>query len=202
MGSKSDSFDINFGLLPPRLQAELWVLALDANTSKVSLAYSPGTFRTNLAYNYGGNVQASMAFRQCSVTVGVNPANADVNVDLGLVFHGFNFGSSTNVTQRSSAIDVSYGKKLLPFPDELNSVFNAGNTGLQNMAKDVQAAPNNPLAWYKLHSDDANAISKAVSAGRQIADSNKSTDRFGGRLRLNYSPERGFTIYGAVGLSF
>src|SRR4051794_4028095 len=71
-------FDIDFKLLPPKLQMQLWVLALDANTSKVNLAYRSGSFVTGLAYNYGGNVEASLGFRRVSTTVGVNPANGDV----------------------------------------------------------------------------------------------------------------------------
>jgi len=53
----SDFFDIKYSLLPPDLQMKLWVLSLDANTSRVNLVYSPGTFRTSLAYNYGGNLE-------------------------------------------------------------------------------------------------------------------------------------------------
>lgn len=44
-----DGFDISFTKLPPDLQMKLWVLALDANTSKVSIAYKPGAFTTSLA---------------------------------------------------------------------------------------------------------------------------------------------------------
>ena len=44
-------FDIDFKLLPPELQLQLWILALDADTSKVALAYMPGKFRTSLSYN-------------------------------------------------------------------------------------------------------------------------------------------------------
>jgi hypothetical protein len=54
-----NEFDIAFKLLPPQLQMQLWVLALDANTSKVNLAYRSGSFLTSLAYNYGGTVEAS-----------------------------------------------------------------------------------------------------------------------------------------------
>ena len=55
-------FDIDFKLLPPKLQMQLWVLALDADTSKVNLAYSPGNFRTGLAYKYGGNAEAFLEY--------------------------------------------------------------------------------------------------------------------------------------------
>jgi len=195
-----DNFDIKFGLLPPDLQMKLWVLALDANTSKVALAYRPGAFTTSLAYNYGGNVEAALSIRTFSTTFGVNPSNG--NLDLGLVYRGFKFGSTANFTQKSGGVSLSYGAALLPFPNELATIFNSAAGGLQSMAGDISAAPNNPLAWYKLHSDDATAIGKAVSTGQQIYKLGQSTDTFGAGLRLNYNPQTGLTIYGGVLLKF
>jgi hypothetical protein len=195
-----DDFNIGFKLLPPDLQMKLWVLALDANTSKVNIAYRPGSFVTSLAYNYGGNVDASLSIRAFSATLGVNPSNG--NLDLGLVYRGFNFGTSANFTQKSAGLSLGYGAKLLPFPSELSSIFNSAAGGLQSMASDISAAPNNPLAWYKLHSNDAAAIGKAVSTGQQISKQGDSSDRFGAGLRLNYNQQTGLTIYGGVQLRF
>ena len=195
-----DSFDISFKALPPDLQMKLWVLALDANTSKVAVAYKAGSFTTNLTYNYGGNVEAGLSLRRgFSTTIGVNPSSGQV--DLGVVYQGFNFGSSANFTQKAAGLNLSYGAKLLPFPSELSSVFDSAAGGLQSMAKDIGAAPNNPLAWYKLHSDDAATIGKAASTGQQIAKMGSGPD-LGAGLRLNYSQQTGFTIYGGVQLRF
>jgi len=197
-----DGFDIKFSALPPDLQMKLWVLALDANTGKVSIAYKPGTFITSLAYNYGGNVEASLSVsRSFSTTLGVNPSTG--NVDLGAVFRGFNFGTSANFTQKSAGLSLSYGAKLLPFPSELSGIFDSAAGGLQSMAGDISAAPNNPLAWYKLHSNDENAIAKAVSTGKDIAkQGDSSTDNVGVGLRLNYNQQSGFTIYGGFQYKF
>ena len=193
-------FDIDFKLLPPRLQMQLWVLALDANTSKVNLAYRSGSFLTSLAYNYGGNVEASLSVRRVSMTVGVNPASGDV--DLGLVFRGFKFGAAASVTQQSYGLRLGYGASLLPFPWELSSTFNSAAVGLASMAGDISSAPDNPLAWYKLHSDDAAAIGNAISAGQQISKYGENSNRFGAGLRLNYTPQTGLTIYGGAQLRF
>jgi len=194
------NFDVSFKALPPDLQMKLWVLALDANSSKVSLAYSTGTFVSNLSYNYGGNVQASLGIRRpFTGTVGVNPSTGQV--DLGMVFQGFNFGASANFRQKSGGLSLSYGAKLLPFPAELSDVFDNAASGLQSMADDISAAPNNPLAWYRLHSDDATAISKAVSTVQDIAKSDKG-DALGAGLRLNYNEKTGFTIYAGVQYRF
>lgn len=195
-----DKFDIDFKLLPPRLQMQLWVLALDANTSKVNLAYKSGSFRTGLAYNYGGNLEASLGVRRFSTTFGVNPSSG--GVDLGLVFRGFRFGTSANFAQRSFGFNLGYGASLLPFPSEMSGTFNSAAIGLQSMAGDIAAAPDNPLAWYKLHSNDVDAISKAVDLGQSIAKQRGSANRFGVGLRLNHTPQTGLTIYGGVQLLF
>jgi hypothetical protein len=116
-----NAFDIDFKLLPPKLQMQLWLLALDANTSKVNIAYRPGSFLTSLAYNYGDNVEASLSVRRFSTTVGVNPSSGDVS--LGLVFRGFRFGASANVTREATGVSIGYGASLLPFPMELSGTF-------------------------------------------------------------------------------
>lgn len=191
-----NEFDIDFKLLPPKLQMQLWVLALDADTGKVNLAYRSGAFRTSWAYNYGGNVEASLSVRRFSLKAGVNPANRDL--DMGLVFRGFRFGASASVTGRSAGVGFGYGARLLPFPWELSETFNSAAIGLQRMTSDIRLAPNNPLAWYKLHSDDVTAIGNALRAGQQIAEQGAQSNRFGAGLRLNYNPQTKFTIYGGA----
>jgi hypothetical protein len=166
----SDKFDIQYGLLPPELTMRLWVLALDANTSKVNLAYNPGAFRTSLSYSYGGNITAALGVRRYSFSSEINPSNGDTTLRLGMVFRGFNFGATAAPMKSSAGLNLTYGRKLLPFPDELGKTFNAANGGLMNMAGDIRAAPDNPLAWYRLHHDDAATIKKAVDLGKQIAD--------------------------------
>lgn len=195
-----DRFDIDFKLLPPKLQMQLWVLALDANTSQVNLAYRAGSFRTGLAYHYGGNVQASLAVRRFSTTVGVRPGSGDV--DLGLVFRGFTFGLSASAVRRSAGVSLGYGATLLPFPTELASTFNSAAGGLPSMARDIRSAPDNPLAWYRLHSDDVAAIGRAISVGQAIAKQGAHANRFGAGLRLNYTPQTGLTIFGGAQLWF
>ncbi|MGE0824338.1 MAG: hypothetical protein AB7G75_14105 [Candidatus Binatia bacterium] len=195
-----NTFDIDFKLLPPKLQVQLWVLALDANTSKVNLAYRSGSFVTGLAYNYGGNVEAALSVRRIATTVGVNPANGDV--DLGLVFRGFRFGTAASVTRKSMSFGIGYGARLLPFPQELSDTFNSAASGLVNVTNDISAAPDNPLAWYKMHSDDVTAIGTAISIGQRIAKHGEKSNRFGAGLRLTYADQTGLTIYGGAQLRF
>ena len=195
-----NDFDIDYTLLPPKLQLHLWVLALDANTSKVNLAYTPGNFRVGLAYNYGGNAEAFLSMRRFSATAGVNPGNG--NIDLGLVYQGFRFGTSANIKGKTAGITFGYGESLLPFPAEMSSTFYLAAGGLRSMAADIGSAPNNPLAWYDLHSDDAAAIGRAVSLGQQISKYGSGSNGFGVGLRLNYSEQSGLTIYGGAQMHF
>lgn len=196
----SNPFEIDFKLLPPKLQMQLWVLALDADTSRVNIAYRNKSFITGLEYNYGGNLEASLGIRRFTLKTGVNPANGDL--DFGVVFKGFKFGTAASFTRSTYGVSFGYGESLLPFPDELADTFNSAGHGLGSMAADISAAPDNPLAWYKLHSNDAKAIGKAVSVGQLIAKKNKSAIPFGVGLRLNYNPQHGFTIFGGAELRF
>jgi hypothetical protein len=192
-----DKFDIKFSALPPDLRLKLWVLALDANTSKVAIAYRPGSFVTSLSYDYGGNLEAALSVdRNFSAKVGVDPSSGDL--DLGVVFRGFNFGANASFKGQSGGVGLGYGASLLPFPSELSGIFNSAAFGLKSVMSDVDAAPNNPLAWYKLHSDDTKAISSAMSAGQRIAKAGESPYRFGAALRLDFTPETGLTIYSGV----
>jgi hypothetical protein len=86
-------------------------------------------------------------------------------------------------------------------PLELASTFNAGAGGLRNVVGDLGSAANNPLAWYRLHSNDVNAVTHAIDVGRQISEAG-SGDRFGVGLRLNYTPQTGFIIYGGAQFLF
>ena len=200
MGDKTGGFDVKFLKLPPELQVKVWTLSLDADTSKVNLAYQPGTFVTGLTYNYGAGFEASLMIRRFSTKIGANPSNG--NVDLGLAFRGFTFAASTNWKQPNLGIGLTYGASLLPFPNELTSSFNSAGIGLQNMARDLGSAPNNPLGWYGLHSNDATAIRNAISAGQQISKYGKDSNAFGFGLRLNYLPQTGLTIYGGAQYTF
>ncbi len=195
-----DSFDINFKLLAPELQMKLWVLGLDANTSDVNIVYKPGAFTTNLSYNYGGNISASLGIRRFKGTLSLDPSKGDVSSDL--VFQGFNFGTTANYTKRSGGLTLGYGAKLLPFPSELSDTFNSGAHGLQNMASDISAAPNNPLKWYKLHSNDTATIKKAIGTGKDIYTSGQEEDKWGAAVRLNYDPQSKLTIWVGAGVRF
>ena len=125
-----NDFTINFSLLPPDLQVKLWVLALDANTSKVNLAYRNGMFTSALSYSYGGNVEASLGIRRVNTSIGFNPSTGDV--DLGVVYKGFDFGATANIRQKTTGLSLNFGAKPFPFP--------TGTTGTP-VTNESRAAP-------------------------------------------------------------
>ncbi len=51
-------------------------------------------------------------------------------------------------------------------------------------------------------SNDASAIAKAVSTGQQITKLADTSDSVGVGLRLSYTAQTGFTIYGGLLLKF
>lgn len=196
-------FDIDFEMLPPHLQLKLWVLALDADTSKVALAYNPGAFKSSLSFDYDGKLQAAFAYRRLSTTLAYKTDSKDVN--LGLVFRGYNFAASAGLSAGASGpglgLGFTYGAPLLPFPTQLASTFNQAGSALGSMVGGLGAAGSNPLEYYKLHSNDIAAISNAVDLGQKIAKSNKGP-RFGATFGLNYSQGPGLTINLAAGVMF
>lgn len=193
-------FDIDYSLLPPSLQLRLWVLSLDANTSRVRLSRDFGSLSAGLNYNYGGALSADISGGGFRGSFGVDPSTADLS--LGGSYAGFRASATGNIGQRSFGLNLGYGSRLLPFPAELSSIFNSGAEGLGSVVGDISSAPNNPLAWYDLHSDDISTITTAVKTGMQIQDQQTSSQNFGAGLRLSYSPVSGFMIYGGVQLLF
>ncbi len=197
----SDHFDIDFAALPPELKLKLWVLALDADTGKVNLAYRKGAFKTALSYSYGGAISASTSVRRFSGRIGVSPVNGDV--DLGLVFKGYRFGANVSPSKGSGGASLGYGAALLPFPTELRDVFGKGGAAATRLAPSLPGAADNPLAWYNLRSDDVSAVSRAIGMGQKIYKAGKpSAQKFGVGLRLNYDKTMGLTIYGGAQLRF
>lgn len=212
-----DVFDVDFKILPPELQLKLWILALDADTSKVNLAYKRGQFRSSLAYNYGGNIEASIGIRQTQGVLKVNPGNGAF--DLGLVYRGFRFNTNANIAQSSTGVsvgfnkwslgssanfakstfgfNVNYGAELLPFPSELADTFGKAAAGLKTTVGSLGGVTSNPLAWYKMRSNDFDTITSAIDTGKKLMKP-KPGASFGGGIRLNYAPQTGLVIYCAV----
>jgi hypothetical protein len=200
--NKDQPFDIKFTALPPELVVKLWTLALDADTGKVGIAYKPGGFTTNLNYNYSGKVSASLGVPRLAASAEAGFTPSTESLDLGLVYRGFKFNATQNFQKNSTGLSLGFGAPLLPFPDELQTAFQTANAGFLKMAKDSNIAMNNPLAFYRLHSDDASAIGNAISMGQKIAAAQSSKDTIGASLRLNFTPGLGFTIYGGIGVKF
>ena len=196
-------FDIDFEFLPPHLQLKLWVLALDADTSSVALAYNPGAFKSSLSFDYDGKLQAAFGYRRLTTTLAYKTDSKDVS--LGLVYRGYNFsataGASAGASGPGLGLGFTYGAPLLPFPTQLAGTFNQAGAALGSMAGGLGTIGSNPLQYYKLHSDDISTIKNAVDLGQKIAKSNKGP-QFGAAFGLNYAPGPGLTITLGAGVTF
>lgn len=190
-----DSFDVNFKLLMPDLQVKLWLLGLDANTSKVAIAYKTLNLNTGIGYNYGGNLEAFMAIQGVRTTLGVNPSNG--NVDLGLVYKGFKFGSTASYVNKSAGLTFGYGADLVPFTTDLAPVFSNANSTAISLFRGLSNT-SDPLAAIGIIKDDAPTIAKAVQSIQNLNKIDTKSHNFGVGLRLNYDPHSGFVIYGGA----
>ena len=191
---------VDFALLPPKLQMKLWVLGLDADTSTVGIVYKSGAFKTSLDYSYGGAISAHYVTPRLNLSAGVDPGSGAMTT--GLVYRGFRFGTSADFSKSTFGGSIGYGAGLLPFPDQLATTFNNANGGLMSMTRDIQAAPNNPLQWFKMHSNDIATTTAAVSQIKSIAESKKGEDSFGAQLRISHDPASGLTIFLGAGMQF
>jgi len=195
-------FDIDFKFLPPELQVKLWILALDADTSKVQLSYKSGMFQTSIGYNYGGNAEAGLRIQQFTAGFSANPSSGAMGANLGYSFRGFRFGANASFTDPSVGLNLGYGAPLLPMPADMAKTFYEGAGGLGSVMGDIQAAPNDPLAWYKLHSNDITTVKNAIDLGQKISKQKTGLSSFGANARLNYGPTSGLVITLNAGVMF
>ena len=198
----SDNFEVGFDWLPPELQVKLWILALDADTSKVNIQYTSGAFSKltwGFSYSYGGAVEASLKAPQQSYKLGFDPGSRDLSA--GGVFRGFRFNLSAATTQPKVGLSLGYGQALLPFPSELSTTFTNAHTGFGSVVGNIRAYPDNPLRWYDLKSDDKKAIGDAIAQASALAKHDRDTYRLGAGIKLNYSEQTGLLIMLGVQLS-
>jgi hypothetical protein len=198
-----DNFDIDFKALPPELQVRLWILALDADTSKVNLKYESGGFSKltlGLTYNYGGALEASLKTTGQSYQLGYDPGASSLTA--GGVYRGFRFNLSTSLAQPKVGASIGWGRALLPFPSELETTFMNANTGFFGVMDTIRANPDNPLKWYSLTSDDRETIQKGIKTGQAIYKAQQSKVEWGAGLRMNYAPDSGLLIMLGAGGRF
>jgi hypothetical protein len=174
-----------FSLLPPSLQLQLWVLGLSADTSRVGIAFQPNQFITGLNYNYGGAITASRAATMGgTVTLGFDPSKTEGS----LVYKGYDFSVSATGSPSQEGLSLSYGKALLPTPDELQTTFDHAWTGFAHVWRDRGAAPSNPLVFVQAHGKDIAAVTQAANAVQRINALDPKSSNFGATLTFTDAP--------------
>lgn len=174
------TFDLS--LLPPHLQLKLWALGLDADTDAVTIAYRPGQLVTQLKYNYGGALEASVARSQQSLTLTLDPS-----LSAQLVYKGFDFTAAGKVSQTSFGLSLSYGASPLPAPALLEPVFNNAWSAVGRTWGDRAALPDNPLQFLRIHSNDTKVIGEAAKALKGIAGAEPGKVQYGASLTYDYT---------------
>jgi len=199
MGDPSPSGKtFNFTLLPPRLQLQLWTLALSADTSRVGIAFKPNQFITSLDYNYGGAITASRAATMGgTLTAGFNPSKTEGS----LVFKGYNFSVSATGSPSQGGLSLSYGKGVLPTPDQLQTTFEQAWTGFAHVWRDRGDAPSNPLVFVQTHATDISAVTQAAAVVQRIDAIDPKSHNLAATLTFTDAPINAPPQSGPRGLS-
>jgi hypothetical protein len=187
----------DFKLLPPRLQLQLWTLALSADTSHVGIAFKPNQFVTHLDYDYGGAITASRAATMGgTLTVGFNPSKTEGS----LVFKGYNYSVSATGSPSRQGLSLNFGK-VLPAPDELQPIFTQAWAGIGRIYQDGGNAPRNPLHFVQTHSKDFSAVTQAAATAQRIKAIDPKSNNLGISFQLSNAPGNAPLDNGARGLT-
>ncbi len=171
----------DLALLPPHLQLKLWTLGLDADTDAVAIKYQPGKIVTQLKYNYGGALEASVATSQQSLTLTLDP-----KLSGQLVYKGFDFTATTKASATSFGASLTFGAAPLPAPAMLEPVFNNAWSAIGRTWGDVGTAPSNPMQFLRIHKNDMSVIGEAVKAAQKVNGVDPTKASFGAGISFDY----------------
>lgn len=171
----------DLALLPPELQVKLWALGLHADTDAVAIKYKPGQIVTQLKYNYGGALEASVALPQQSLTLSLDP-----KLSGQLVYKGFDFTGTLKGTPTSFGASLTFGAAPLPAPAMLEPVFNNAWSAIGRTWGDVAMAPSNPMEFLRIHKNDMKVIGEAAKAVQKVNGVDPTKATFGAGITFDY----------------
>ncbi|WP_425230882.1 hypothetical protein [Sphingomonas sp.] len=176
----------DFTLLMPRIQLNLWTLALDAKTDAVAIAWKPGQFTTALKYNYGGAIQASMAVSGQSLSLSLDPALMQPTAQM--VLKGYDFTAAASASPTALGLTIGYGAAPLPTPATLGPAINGAWSAAGRMWGDAGMIPRDPLGYLKLHSNDPKALAEAYQQTKKIAEVDPNKVQVGAGFSFTRKP--------------
>jgi|GEM_PF-6486279 len=175
------------------IQAKIWFLAMDANTSGVNVEFSKvigdTLVKASVGYKYAGAFSAGVAIDR-------GPFKA---------VQGFRFGANADAVARSFRVGVYGGAKLVPYAADLDPVFRTGVTSFEHVLRTAPASVidmGDPRLLYKTYANDGAAIANAINNANQVANAKSEKKTVGAGVTFNWGPTTGIVIRADVVIWF
>lgn len=185
---EQQGFDYN--LIPPSLSYRNGPFGMSADTSAAQLSYFSDEGRTNLGYQYGGDIFYGANLGGFRSRFGVNPQSGVGSMSLGGSHGGFNYGLRGN-TAGSLGLGLGYGSSLLPMPHMLGQQAGAAWQGAGSVLGAAPDFASDPIAAYGANSEAIDAMGAfGGSLGQIYGQQNAGGLPFGAGLNISVSPEQ------------
>ena len=197
---EQQGFDYN--LIPPSLAYRNGPFGMSADTSAAQLSYFSDEGRTNLGYQYGGDLFYGANLGGFRSRFGVNPQSGVGSMSFGGSHGGFNYGLRGN-TAGSLGLSLGYGSSLLPMPYMLGQQAGAAWQGVGSVLGSAPDFASDPMEAYRANSEAIGAIGQfGGSLGQIYGQQNAGGMPFGAGLSLSYNPEQRWVLGAGVQGSF
>lgn len=194
--------DVDFKLLPPKLQFRLHHFLLAADTGSTHLDFTKGEYKTSLAYKYGDDLSANLKLGSFGTSAAWKPGAEGAKFGLNFNQGQFSAGVAGNPWTSKYGLNLHYGAKLLPSQAEMGQTFTAGGNAVGSMLPTVPDAFDDPFDYYSEHKGEIGKVADAVDLVSKITDAGKKRIRFGADFGLNYDPISKVVITAKIGFNF
>lgn len=194
--------DVDFKLLPPKLQFRLHHFLLAGDTGSAHLDYTNGEFKTSLAYKYGDALSANLKLGSFGTTAAWKPGSEEASFGLNYKRGDFSAGLTGNPWASKYGLKLHYGANLLPFQTDMSKTFMAGGNAVSSLLPTIPDAFDDPIDYYSDHKDEIGKVTEAVDLVSKITDLGKKRIRFGADFGLSYDPVSQVVITAKIGVNF
>ena len=199
---EEDEQGFDYNLLPPSLAYRHGPFGMSADTSAAQLSYFSDEGRTNLGYQYGGDLFYGANLGGFRSRFGVNPQSGVGSMSMGGSHGGFNYGVGGN-TAGGFNLGLGYGAPLLPMPGALGQQAGAAWQGAYAMGGAMPGFMSDPLAGYQANSENIGAIGTfGSSLGNIYGQQGEGGLPFGAGVNISYNPEQQWVFGAGVQGSF
>jgi hypothetical protein len=199
---EEDEQGFDYNLLPPSLAYRHGPFGMSADTSAAQLSYFSDEGRTNLGYQYGGDLFYGANLGGFRSRFGVNPQSGVGSMSMGGSHGGFNYGVGGN-TAGGFNLGLGYGAPLLPMPGALGQQAGAAWQGAYAMGGAMPDFMSDPLAGYQANRENIGAIGTfGSSLGNIYGQQGEGGLPFGAGVNISYNPEQQWVFGAGVQGSF